>query len=399
MVNSCNTNRGILWRQVWGLAALLVAIILCWMAYAFYQPRILQNLELVELARWLGIVQGLIVAVVEPLNGGISDRLQQRLGSRLPMISTGVLLAGVIFVSVSLLADYNLPTGMRWIIPVLMTAWVMAMIIFRGPAIALLTQFVPTTALPQVNAILVLIFGTLGAIAPLLHTLLDSMGASITFMLGAIALVLGAYILQLFTPKHTLIAAIQPDKSATAPSVLLLLIFIIGLATGFEINLLLGIFPQKLQTQLPGLSVEFIASEILLVSAIASVPLGDWTADLGANKSMLLGVGTMTGLMGLTVLNDSSILAIALILTFGISLSLVLMSIIPLVLGKLAVTQAGLGIGLYLGGSAGGTAIVSLLIKQIGITSVAAFLLAEVACVAVALCILLCKKVSHIKSL
>ncbi|GBE94935.1 MFS transporter [Nostoc cycadae] len=397
MVNSCNTSREILWRQVWGLAALLAAIILSWMVYAFYQPKILQELELVELAGWLGIVQGLIAAVLEPLNGGISDRIQQRLGSRLPMISFGVVLAGLMFVGVSLLADYNLPTGIRWIIPVLMTAWVIAMIIFRGPAIALLTQFVPATELPQANAILVLVFGTVGAIAPLFNTLLSSLGASITFMLGAIALVLGAYILQIFTPKQNFVPAIyHQDKSATAPNVLLSLIFVIGLATGFEINLLFAIFPQELQTQLPGLQVEFIASEILLVSAIASVPLGDWTADLGANKSMLLGLGTMTGLMGLTILNDNYILAIALILAFGMSFSLVLISMIPFALGKLPTTQAGLGTGLYFGGSAGGTAIVSLLIKQLGLTSVGAFLLAEVAFLVVTLCILLCKKVSRI---
>ncbi|MCC5641242.1 MFS transporter [Nostoc sp. CHAB 5844] len=399
MVNSFNTSREILWRQVWGLAALLVAIVLSWMAYAFYQPKILQDLELVELAGWLGIVQGLITAVIEPLNGGISDHIQQRLGSRLPMISVGVVLAGLIFVSVSLLTEHNLPASIRWVIPVLMTAWVIAMIIFRGPAIALLTQIVPTTELPQANAILVLVFGTVAAIEPLLNTLLYSMGASITFMLGAIALVLGAYILQLFTPKHTFIPAINhQDKLATVPSKLLILIFVIGLATGFEVNLLFSIFPQKLQTQLPGLQVEFITSEILLVSAIASVPLGDWTADLGANKSMLLGLGTITGLMGVTVLNDNYILAIGLILAFGISFSLVLISMIPVVLGKLPATQAGLGTGLYFGGSAGGIAIVSLLIKQLGLTSVGAFLLAEVAFLGVTVCILLCKKVSQIGS-
>ncbi|MBE9008441.1 MFS transporter [Fortiea sp. LEGE XX443] len=395
MVNSFNTNSEILWRQVWGLAALLVAIILSWMAYAFYQPKILQELEFVELAGWLGILQGLLSAVIEPLSGGISDRIQQRLGSRLPMISVGVVLAGLIFATVSLLTEHNLPTGIRWVIPVLMTAWVMAMIIFRSPAIALLTQFVPTTELSQANAILVLVFGTVAAIAPLFNTLLYSMGASITFMLGAIALVLGAYILQLFSPKQAFNPPIHhQQKSATAPTMLLILIFAIGLATGFEVNLLFAIFPPELQTQLPGLQVEIIASEILLVSAIASVPLRDWTADLGANKSMLLGLGSMTGLMGLTVLNDHYILAIALILAFGISFSLVFLSMIPLVLGKLPATQAGLGTGLYFGGSAGGTAIVSLLIKQLSLTSVGAFLLAEVACLVVTVCILLCKKVS-----
>jgi MFS family permease len=393
MVNSFNTHREILRRQVWGLAALLAAIVLSWMAYVFYQPKILKELEFVELAGWLGILQGLLCAIIEPLSGGISDRIQQRLGSRLPMISVGVVLAGAIFMIVSLLTEHNLPIGIRWVIPVLMTAWVIAMMIFRGPAIALLTQFAPTTELPQANAILVLVVGTVGAIGSLFNAVLYSIGASIAFMIGAIALMLGAYILQLFTPKHSLNPYIRhQDQLAAATPKLLMLIFAIGLATGFEVSLLFSIFPQELQTQLPGLSVEFIASEIFLVSAIASVPLGDLATDLGANKSILLGLGSMTGLMGLTVLNDSYILAIALILAFGVSFSLVFISIIPLVLGKIPANQAGLGTGLYFGSSAGGTAIVSLLIKQIGLSSVGAFLLAEVAFLIVTGCIFLSKK-------
>ncbi|MFN6568607.1 MFS transporter [Dendronalium sp. ChiSLP03b] len=393
MVNF-NTRPEILWRQVWGLAALLAAIVFSWMAYGFYQPKILRELEFVQLASWLGIVQGLLAAVIEPLIGGLSDRIQQRLGSRLPMISVGVVLAGLIFVTVSLLIEHSPPLGIRWILPVLMTAWTIAIIMFRGPAIALLAQFAPITELPQANAILVLVFGLVGAIGLMWNARLYSMGASITFLVGAIVLVLGVYILRLFTPKHFIYPATLNQSAITIPRVLLILIFVIGLATGLEINLLLSIFPQELQTQLPGLKVEFIASEILIVSAIASVPLGEWTTELGANKSMLLGLGAMTGLMGLTLLNDNNAIAIGLILAFGVSFSLVFISMISLVLGKIPANRAGLGTGLYFGGSAGGTAIVSLLMKLIGIAPVWAFLLAEVAFLVVAVCIFMTKKIT-----
>lgn len=396
MVNSFNSRPEILWRQVWGLAALLAAIIFSWMAYGFYQPKILRKLEFVELASWLGILQGLLAAVIEPLIGRVSDRIQQRLGSRLPLISVGVMLAGLILVTVSLLVEYTLPLGIRWILPVLMTAWVIAIIMFRGPAIALLTQFAPIAELPQANAILVFVFGLVAAIGLMWNARLYSMGASITFLVGAIALILGAYILRLFTPKHVFDACNWNQVTAKTPTVLLILIFVIGLATSLEINLLLSIFPQELQTQLPRLKVEFIKAEILLVSAIASVPLGEWTAELGPNKSMLLGLGTMTSLMGLTLLNDNNIIAIALIIAFGVSLSLVFISMISLVLAKIPPHRAGLGTGLYFGGSAGGTAIVSLLIKLIGIKSVGAFLLAEVAFAVVAVSIFLTKKISVI---
>ncbi|MBD2499240.1 MFS transporter [Anabaena azotica] len=395
MLNSVNTRPEILWRQVWGLATLLAAIIFSWMAYGFYQPIILAELNFAELVGWLGIWQSLLVAVIEPIIGELSDRIQQRLGSRLPMISVGVVLAGLIFVAVSLLIQQNLPLGVRWIIPMLMTVWVIAMMIFRSSAIALLTQFAPKSELPQANAVLVFVLGGIGAFGPILNTLLNSMGASITFLVGAIALIVAAYILQLFTPKHSQhFSHAHQQQIAKTPVEMFVLIFIMGLATGVEINLLLSIFPQQLQTQLPNLTVDFITSAMLLVSAIVSVPLGDWTAQLGANKSVLLGLGTMTALMGLALLNDSDKLAIAFILGFGISFSLVVISIIPLVLSKIHPSRAGLGTGLYFGGSAGATAIVSLLVKQLGSTSIgaAAFLLAEVVFIVATVCIILSQK-------
>ncbi|AFY31419.1 MFS transporter [Calothrix sp. PCC 7507] len=394
MVNSFSSRPEILWRQVWGLATLLAAIIFSWMAYGLFQPKILQKLEFSELAGSLGIIQGLLSIVIEPVVGGLSDRIQHYLGNRLPLISVGVTLAGLIFVAVSLLVEQNLQGAVRWVVPVLMTAWVVAMIIFRGPAIALLMQFAPVTELPQANAILVFVFGLVGAIGPILDILLNKIGASMTFLLGAIALIMGAYILRSSTPNHSFNpSTINQDIPATTPPILLILIFCVGFGAGLEVNLLMSIFPLELQTQLPSIKLEFITSGIFLVSAIASIPLGEWTAQLGANKAITLGLGTMTGLMGLALLNDNDILVVAFILAFGISFSLVFVSMIPFALSKVPPNQAGLSTGLYFGGSAGATALVPILIKQVGMTSMGAFLLAEVAFFAIAGCIMMSKKI------
>ncbi|OUL26484.1 MFS transporter [Nostoc sp. T09] len=394
MVKSFDSRPDILWRQVWGLAALLAGIIFSWMAYSFYQPKILQKLGFVELAGWLGIMQGLLATVIEPFVGQFSDRIQQRLGNRLPMISIGVTLAGSTFVSVSLLVEQNLLGAIRWLVPVLMTVWVIAIIFFRAPAIALLTQFVPATELPQASAVLVFVFGFIGAIEPVLKIFINSIGASMTFLLGAIALVMGGYILRSLTPVHTLKPyTIHEDISSSAPTLLLILIFVVGLGVGLEVNLLMSIFPQELQIQFPGIRLEFITSGILLVSAIASVVLGEWTAQIGANKAMLLGLGTMTGLMGLALLNDIDTFVVGFIVTFGISFSLIFVSMIPFCLGKVPSHQAGLATGLYFSGSAGATALVSLLIKQGMIASLGAFLLAEFAFFVVAGCIVITKKI------
>ncbi|WP_096587385.1 MFS transporter [Calothrix sp. NIES-2098] len=395
MVNSFDSRPGILWRQVWGLAALEAGIIFSWMAYSFYQPKILQKLEFVELAGWLGIMQGLLATVIEPFIGQFSDRIQQRFGNRLPMISVGVTLAGTIFVIVSLLVEQNLTGGIRWLVPALMTMWVIAIIIFRAPAIALLTQFVPVTELPQANAVLVFVFAFIGAIAPVLNIFIKNIGASMTFLLGAIALIMGGYILRSLTPFHTLKPyPLNDEIPANTPTLLLILIFVVGLGTGLEINLLMSLFPQELQLQFPGIRLEFITSGILIVAAIASMILGEWTAQIGANKAMLLGLGTMTGLMGLALLNDIDSFVVGFIVAFGVSFGFIFVSMIPFCLGKVLYHQAGLATGLYFSGIAGATALVSILIKQSIITSLGAFLLAEFAFFVVAGCIAITKKIS-----
>ena len=363
-MQSSNSRTTILWRQVWGLGALLAAIIVSFMAYGFYQPKILKDLGFVDLAGWLGIAQGLLGVAIEPLIGGISDLILRRVGSRLPMISVGVTLAGLIFVVVGLLLQGNLPVGMRWLVPVLMTVWVMAMIIFRGPAIALLRQLAPLEALPKANAVLTLILGIVGALGPLLSLSLQNIGASPAFLGGAIALVIGAFILYSSIPRHTLVFSYEETRKSTISTVLLGLIFMVGLGAGLEINLLLGLFPDVLSNQLSGIPAEFISSGILLVSALTAIPVGELTVKLGVIKSLLLGIGALAAIMGLTLLNHSPIFAIASVLGFGVAVSLIFSS--PFAFVMLPAARAGLGAGLYFGAMGGATVLSSVLMNQPG---------------------------------
>jgi MFS family permease len=397
MVNSINTRSKILWRQVWGLAVFWAAIIFSWITYVIYQPRILQQFDFVDLATWLGIVQGSVAAFIEPLMGEFSDRVQRRFGSRLPMISVGVMLAGFTFVAVSLLLQQSITEQMPWVIPVLMSVWAMAMIVFRAPTITLLRKFAPLTELPQANAALVLVFGLIGTIRPQLELWLKSIGPSVALLLSAIALLVGGFILRTFATTLTFESQHSHHNIPSAVLKLsLILIFTIGLSTGLEVNLLLSVFPGELRKLLPNLQVEWITSGMLLISAIASFPLAELTAKIGASQGMLFGLGSITALMGVTILNDSEGLTVLLILGFGVGFSLICLSMIPLVLSMLPTTKAGLGTGLYFGGGGFGTTLVSIFMKQPGIISVGAFLLAEAAFLVVVWCIFMGKKKSII---
>jgi hypothetical protein len=357
------SQSSILWRQVVGLSAILAAVMFSWMAYGLYQPKILEELGFIKLAAWLPIIQGFLGAILEPLVGGISDRIQRRFGSRLPIITTGVTIAGLIFVAVAILLQWRVPVWIRPFVPVLMTLWVMSMIIFRGPVVALLRQAAPLATLPKANMVLTVVFGIIGALSPIMTVFLNSIGGSITFILGAISLTVGATILYTSTPRDVLFTAVESSKSFISLKTISI-IYTIGLGVGLEINLLLRTFPQIIQTQLPGSNTAWIVSGILLVCAASVAPVATLTMKLGAFLAMKLGMLIIVTCLGLVLFQLGNIFAIGLILAAGVGFGLVFESQIPLILGMVASDRAGLGTGLYFGGIGAAGALVSILLQS-----------------------------------
>ncbi|BAS54750.1 major facilitator transporter [Leptolyngbya boryana NIES-2135] len=340
------------WQQVIGLAILLAAVMFTWMIYGVFQPRILSSLGFTALASQLGIYQGLLGAIVEPVVGWKSDQIFRRLNTRFPMVTFGVTLAGLICVSVSVLwQEKAVMLAIRNFVPILTTVWVIAMIIFRGPAIALLRQFTPAD-FPLANAILTLVFALMGAMSPLVGRLITQWGASATFLLGALSLVVGGLLFKWSQPPLQLAEVTNdppiPLKKAIA-------IFWVGLAAGIQSTLLFGYSPQLLHQQIQWLEPAYLTSAILVISAVSALPLEQFALTWGVHRSMLMSFSVIALLLG--VLNAPANWLF--LVLFGLAFGLLFISQIPYALGAVPSNQAGFGTGLYFGGIGGGSAIVS----------------------------------------
>ncbi len=350
---------------------MLAAIIFCWMAYEFYQPQILRNLGFLELATWLGVIQGILAAGVEPVVGGLSDRIMRVVGSRLPIIAVGVTLAGAIFVIVSGLLDRNLPEGIRGLVPGLMTLWVIAMIVFRGPAIAILQQLAPTETLPQANALLVFVFALAGACHPMINLLLKNVSASAIFISGAVVLLVGATLLWASSPKR-LSTPTEALPQIPSSRLSMVLTFAIGLGAGVEVNMMMAVVPRLLsQGSSLNLSSEYIASLILFVAAIATFPLGQLVTKIGSRRGMVFGlsavaVGIALTLLKPTIVGQNIVFELLHMLIAGIAFSLVFISMIPFALSMLSNGHAGLATGLYFGGGGLATALLNGITQYFG---------------------------------
>jgi MFS family permease len=350
-------SKTILWRQVWGVAALLAAIVLSFTIYGIYQPKILTELGFTRLAVWFGIIQGFLGGIVEPCFGYLSDRCLRRLGSRLPQIVVGVTGAGLIFLLVALIDRGNLISSLAWLIPLLMALWVTAMIAVRGPIVALLQQFAPTGDLPSANGVLVLVLGLVGAIAPLLERVLLSGGISIAFVIGAIAILLGALIFYGQTPRHSLSLLLPVPESVPLGLRVSRRIFLLGVGVGLTLALTRSLLGQSLN---PALPTAGILSFVLTIAAICAYPLGTVTKRLGAGQALQVALGAIA-LIAVVVLGAKSFLfSILVMILMGLALGLLFDAMIPLVLSMASATTAGFGTGLYFGGYGIGNVLLDL---------------------------------------
>lgn len=365
------------WRQVWGLAALLGAIQFSFMIYGFYQPKVLTLLGFGLLASQWGILQGVVGLVVEPWLAGLSDRVLAKTGSRLPQITIGVTIAGLLFVAIAMLSPSLLSSErllnsgpaqiLRWVLVAMMTAWLLAMIAIRGPIVALLRQITPVSQLPVANEILIIVAGLLGAIAPLLDEWLQSIPTPQAFILGAIVLMVGGTCLVQVMPRPTpglpviaMPSMVMTSSTEIQPWHRLSLLVGIGLGTGCLLRLLTSVVPTALKTSLPMLKPNLLTAIILLIAAIAARLFGDLAQRRGVAAALQWGLGAVVILLFCVNIPLSNGVGVVILISAGLAMSLVMISSVPVVLSSVSATQAGLGTGLFFGGSGLGGIVVSV---------------------------------------
>jgi hypothetical protein len=99
---------------------------------------------------------------------------------------------------------------------------------------------------------------------------------------------------------------------------------------------------------------------LLLLAALVSFPISQGLVRerIPQKKALLIGLGAMAVLMGLSWLNYSHLGGLSILMLLGAMLGLILTAQIPLTIAAVFPAEVGLGTGLYLGGIGMGTAII-----------------------------------------
>lgn len=354
-MNTSTSQSSILWRLVWGLAAVQASITLTWVIYKLYLAQLLTKFGFTpELAATVLIIENALAIAMEPLMGGLSDRTKQFIGTRFPFISAGVILSSAIFIAIPAIALFgNAGGAIRWLMPVLMIAWALAMMVFRAPTLALLGRCARVPELPQAASLLTLAAGAIGAVAPISKEWLLKLGPEVTFATGSIVLLAAVAVLRAVIPPE--MPTIPSETPVETPSIGALLpalglIFSTGVFVSWGSRFLMETFPKVLQAQLPTADVKFSMFWIGLAIAIAAIPAGALAVRLGNLQGMLAGIAGCILVLLLIGLVPNVAIVVAAAIALVAFLSLVNNGAVPFAISLLPPQRSGLGVGMYFGG-------------------------------------------------
>jgi MFS family permease len=357
-------NRGILWAKVWGIAAMQGAITLTWVIYNLYLPLLLVELGLAEkLAATLSIVENALEASIEPIFGALSDRQQQVFGSRVPIISMGVVLSSALFIAIPVSIIFgNDNKFSQWLFILSVVAWASVMAIFRSPAMALLGRSANTELLPQAASILTLVAGIVGAFQFDVYGSILKLGAGFAFAIGSFALLGAAALLRIVHPPEPEISA--DYKLAKISRLRLGLIFLTGISVSWGLRFSIPTVSQVLTTEFGTANTKLAMTLFFVFLGLGALPAGKIASQVGNSTAMTIGGwGTIVFLLALLLL-PNGLIKLAAIAGIVFLLSLILNGAVPFALNSVPKSRGGLGVGMYFGGFTGGMSLFNFLGNQ-----------------------------------
>lgn len=335
--------RQIEWKQLWSLVALYASIIIGWIAYYRYQPKLLTEFHFTDFTFLLVLAQAIILVITPPIAGRFGDRYRFRKGHRIPIISGGISFAAMIFMSVAFTLVSNPGEVFKWVLPVLIILWLIAMSIFTSPSLSTMELFTPVDKLPKAMAMLTIVANLLYSLEPVIVDIIDYLGAPVTFITGGVVVFVSGYALK--RNAMGLFARQESEGSRPAASFRLDttrsrygLIYLLGLSLGTATAVLFNVMPDVLVTiyrgVFPALTGNEMIAGVLVLSALVSWPMTTLVSKYGLGRSFWISTVLSAVSFGILLGVSSSAMATVVLLVFSLSFSMLSVSSLPLAIGS-----------------------------------------------------------------
>ena len=360
-----SSSNSVLWLQVFALAGVQGAITLTWVMYNVYLEDLLVAFGFAApLAATLLIIENAIAAICEPVMGGLSERQYRWMASGLPFISLGVILSSALFIAIPAIAILGNTPALKWVLPVMLVAWAMAMTIFRSPALSLLGRYSSPDSLPQAASIVTFMGSFVSAWQSAAADFLLSLGPAVTFTIGSVVLLAATGLLRFFHPPQSPTSESEATKNETQPVSIpiLVIIALMGTAMAWTTRFLFGNLPGAIAIQLPQMDIDRFMLGLALFMAFTTLLAGQIGTRLGNKRAMLVGVIGVVLCLPLAATKSAMLLFALALLVITIAYPLIWNGVIPLALSVVPPHRAGLGVGCFFGGFTGGMTLFNLII-------------------------------------
>jgi hypothetical protein len=343
------------WSQIWSLAGLNAAVVISWIAYHNYQPKVVEGFGLKELSFFLVVAQALVLVIIPPIAGIIGDYMIKKNGKRFIVFTVGAGVTAMIFMAVASLVKVGPTPEVKMVLPVMIVLWLISMNIFHSPANSMLDLFAPSADLPVVMAIITMTTELLYALEPIVINLVDFLGGPLTFVTGGVLLVVSGFLF-LRTTRDISNAAIAKGHAGTGierknnyfPVIL------IGLTFGTITAFIMDHFPTILSAKLPSFdSMVFggnhFSSIILGIAALMAFPASKAVEQIGLIQSIV--ISTIVASLSILVIlfGQNQSLTIVMCIVLACAYSLLSVSSFPYTLNNLSARNITFGVGLFYG--------------------------------------------------
>ena len=323
------------------------AVIIGWIAYYNYQPKLLEQYNFTNLTLFLFISQGIIMAITPLVAGKLGDHYRKSAGKRLPIISAGISFAAMIFMAVAFTLIIDPGETFRWIIPILVVLWLASMALFTSPAISTIELFAPADKLPKAMAILTIIYGLIYAVEPIIINLVDFLGAPLTFVTGGVLVSVSGFILKKNTTDVTDTIIEEKTSRSQLKSDYNYFLFL-GVAFGIIITVLFNMFPGWIEGKI-GECIHggLVVLVILGVAAMLSLPISSVVEGKPLYFAVLLGTLVCFLIIFGVYYFENPVIVVVLLLVFAVFYAVSSVSMLPLALSVINHKNKVFGVGVF----------------------------------------------------
>lgn len=343
------------WPEILTLAALNVALVISWIAYHEYQPVLLQSFDFHDLSFFLVFSKALVLIIIPPLAGLMADYLLRKNGKFFVVFTVGIGATAMLFMIVASIIGAGPASQIKVFLPYMILLWLISMNLFISPAYSMIEAFAPAKKLPVVVGFLFLVTELIYALEPVVVTLVQFFGDTLTFIVGGVLISGTGYLFHKVSSAKVIdYRKGETNKKEITSIPAYLLIISVGFFLGSGKAVLVEFLPQHIENFFPGHQdlAAYFSLGLIAFAAIMAFGLSRKIAQMNMEKTIMISLGLLV-LGGLIIVLMTNNLYITLIggVIVASGFGLINLVGIPFALSKLSAKHVTYGVGVFIGAS------------------------------------------------